>query len=81
MLAKFAKAKFKFEENALFYLHEKVIDFQFYVLDSKYIPFSVVILKKLLSFQRAILNAGICYEDFYEYAYDHYEALYECNED
>jgi hypothetical protein len=80
MLAKFAKAKFKFEENALFYLHEKVIDFQFYVLDSKYIPFSVVILKKLLSFQRAILNAGICYENFYEANYEYYYNCYECNE-
>jgi hypothetical protein len=61
-------AKYSFEENALFYLHNKVID---YSLTTN----SVTILKLLLKIQRYILVKGISYEDFYETFYDHYEAI------
>ena len=61
-------AKYKFEENALFYLHNKVID---YTLTTN----SVTILKILLKLQRYILAKGVRYENFYETFYDHYEAI------
>ena len=61
-------AKYNFVENALFYLHYKVID---YTLTTN----NVAILKILLKLQRYILAKGVRYEDFYETFYDHYEAI------
>ena len=61
-------AKYNFEENALLYLQNKLID---YSLTTN----SPTILKIVLKLQRYILAKGVHYENFYETFYDHYEAI------